>query len=85
MHMETFSFMQSLQAPGPHMIVTEVVMVKETRFMLRSRHISTEHTALGISGAQAVHGVCPQRGGIWVWTGIVTEPETLPARDYGKR
>ena len=53
--------------------------------MLRSTLISTEHTALGISGAQAVHGVCPQRRGKWVWTGIVTEPETLPAGDYGKR
>ena len=53
--------------------------------MLRSRPISTEHTALGISGAWAVYGVCPQRGGKWVWTSTVTEPETLPAGDYGKR
>lgn len=37
-------------------------MVEETRFMLRSRHVSTEHnTSLGISGAQVLHGVGPQR------------------------
>lgn len=36
-------------------------MVEETRFMLRSRRVSTEHTSLGISGAQVLHGVGPQR------------------------
>lgn len=38
------------------------VVVGETRFILRSRSVSTEHASHGISGAQAVNGTSPQRG-----------------------
>lgn len=52
----------SLNAWTPCDIHGGYVVVGETRFMLRSRSVSTEHVLHGVSGPQAVNGASPQRG-----------------------